>query len=180
MKPICFFVLLFLLLFTACTSGSADPLAYQNDALSLVLQGQADGVDFSAELVLSPCDSAAGAEIDRRDFMLTYTAPSTLRGLTVTRTEGEMTLSRGTVTLPMAENLAGLSMPAELFCIDCVLGGAEVIHQNGTTLNRISVTDDEGSYVLWLDVRGFPRRIEADLRGRPIWVDLLGTPTENT
>ena len=174
MKPICFFSLFILLSLTACTSGAADPLAYQDDALSLVLQGQIDGVDFSAELALSPCNSAAGEEIDRRDFVLTYTAPSTLQGVTVTRIEGEKFLSRGAVTLPMEDGIAGLAMPAELFCIDCVLGSAEVIRQNGTTLNRISVTDDEGSYVLWLDVRGFPRRIEADLRGRPIWVDLLG------
>lgn len=180
MKPICFLTLFALLFLSACTSGSADPLAYQYEALSLTLQGQMDGVDFSAELVLSPCDSDAGEALDRRAFVLTYTAPSTLKGLTLTRGEGGMTLSRGTVTLPVGENFAGLAAPAELFCIDSVLGSAEVIRQNGTTLNRLSVTDDEGSYVLWLDVRGFPRRIEAVLRGRQIWVDLPGAKTENT
>lgn len=180
MKPICFLTLVCLLFLTACTPVSADPLAYQNDALSLTLQGQLDGVEFSAELVLSPCDADAGEMIDRRDFVLIYTAPSTLEGLTVARSAGEMTLSRGAVTLPLADGLTDLAAPAELFCIDCVLGSAEVIQQNGTTLNRISVTDDEGRYILWLDTEGFPRRIEATLRGREIWIDLLGTQPENT
>ena len=180
MKPICLFTFVCLLVLTACTPGSADPLAYQNEALSLTVQGQFGGVDFSAELVLSPCDADAGEMIDRRDFVLTYTAPSTVKGLTVVRNAGEMTLSRGAVTLPLADVLADLAAPTELFCIDCVLGSAEVIRQNGTTLNRISVTDDEGSYVLWLDTEGFPRRIEATLRGREIWIDLLRTKTENT
>lgn len=180
MKPICFFTLVFLLFLTACTTGNADPLAYQHEALSLTLQGQMDGVDFSAELVLSSCDGDAGEDIDRREFVLTYTGPSTMKGMTVARTEGGMILSRGAVTLPMRENLAGLAAPAELFCIDSVLGSAEVIRQNGTTFNRISVTDDEGSYVLWLDTEGFPRRIEATLRGRGIWVDVLPTQTETS
>ena len=180
MKPICFLTLVCLLFLAACTSGFADPLAYQNEAMSLVLQGQLGGVDFSAELALSPCDTDGGEIIDRRDFVLTYTAPATLKGLTVARSAGEMTLSRRSVTLPMAANLADLAAPAELFCIDCVLGSAEVICQNGTTLNRISVTDDEGSYVLWLDTEGFPRRIEATLWGRGIWIDLLPAQPENT
>lgn len=180
MKLICFSTLVCLLFLTACAAGSADPLAYQCEALSLSLQGQFGGVDFSAELVLSSCDADAGEVIDGRDFALTYTAPSTLNGLTVTRSAGEMTLSRGAVVLPLSDLLADLAAPAELFCIDCVLGSAEVIRQNGTTLNRISVTDDEGSYILWLDTEGFPRRIEATLRGREIWIDLLRTETENT
>lgn len=175
MKLISLFTLVCLLSLTACAVGSADPLAYQNEALALTLQGRLGGVDFSAELVLSSCDANAVGAIDRRDFVLTYTSPSALRGMTVARNAGDLTLFRGAVTVPLSEHLADLAAPAELFCIDCVLGSAEVVRQNGTTLNRISVTDDEGSYILWLDTGGFPRRIEATLRGREIWIDLLRT-----
>lgn len=171
-------ILLPLLLLVGC-APPADPLAYQNDGAHLMLSGQIDTVPFSAELVLAPV--SAGSAVDARGFSLDYTAPDSLAGLTLSRQDGLTTLSRGEVVIPAGDDrFAGLTLPAALFCIDCRLESASVIAQNGTILNRIAAVDDEGSYTIWLDETGLPRRIEADLGGRTVIADILAVPDRDS
>lgn len=163
-----------LLIFCGC-AAPADPLAYQDGGARLSLCGQIDALDFSAELTLEPVPE--GGAVDDRGFTLAYTAPDSLCGITLARSGGVTTLTRGAITVPAADDrFAGMTLPAELFCIDCELGSAAVIEQNGTTLNRVTAADDEGSYTLWLDETGFPRRIEASLGGRAVAADILAAP----
>lgn len=170
-RLLCFFLLLAL---CSC-AAPADPLAYQNGGARLLLSGQIDALSFTAELTLAPVPE--GGAVDDRGFTLAYTAPDSLAGITLVRNDGVMTLTRGAVTVPAADGrFAGMTLPAELFCIDCELGSAAVIEQNGTTLNRVTAADDEGSYTLWLDETGFPRRIEASLGGRTVTADILAVP----
>lgn len=149
----------------------ADPLAYQSEAARLTLTGQIDEMKFAADLTLDAV--AEGEQIDGRGFTLAYTAPASLCGLTFTRRSGETILTRGAITLAEPDGRWDrMIVPAALFCIDCDLGRATVVRQNGATLNRIEVADDEGSYVLWLDETGFPgelREPSAAARSLPIF-----------
>ena len=177
------FLLVSVFLLTACVQPPADPLAYQKEAACLLLEGKIDGFSFAAELVLKPLDfDAEGRElpVDVRDFTLTYTAPHTLNGLTLVRCGGEVTLLRGDVSCKAAGALySSMLLPAMLFCIDCEMGEAVVVEQDGTRLNWISASDDEGQYQLWLDQAGYPRRIEAIIDTRSITVDIQRCPCEN-
>lgn len=167
-------ILCLLLALTGCAAAPADPLAYQNEAAELSLTGKINDLSFSAELTLLP---VAEAGVDARGFSLVYTAPVSLEGIILTCTDGTITLTRGGIALEDPDGrFAAMALPAALFCIDCELGGAAVIEQNGTTLNRIEAADDEGSYVLWLDESGFPRRIEGQVSGRVIVADILRRP----
>lgn len=159
-----------------CAAVPADPLAYQNDAAQLTLTGQIGDLAYAAELTLAAVPE--GASVDERDFVLAYTAPASLCGLTITRAAGETTLTRGAVCQAVPDGRwDSMADPAALFCIDCDLGRAAVIEQNGTTLNRIEAADDEGSYVLWLDESGFPRRIEGAVGDRTVVADILRQPS---
>lgn len=179
LRVIPFFLALFCLM--SCSGQLSDPLAYQYSAAEITMQGQLDDLSFSADLQLCAVDVENGETVDRRDFVLTYTAPATLAGLTVARQNGEMYLARGDLQMPISETyLTAIALPCQLFCIDCLLGSASVVKQNGTTLNRISVADDEGNYILWLDTDGLPRRIEAVFEGRQLVVDLLVSLDENS
>ena len=156
-------------------AAPADPLAYQNGGARLTLSGQVDALSFAAELTLEPVPE--GGAVDDRAFTLAYTAPDSLAGITLACSGGVTTLTRGVGTVPVTDSrFAGLTLPAALFCIDCELGSAAVVEQNGTTLNRVTAADDEGSYTLWLDETGFPRRIEASLGGRTVTADILADP----
>lgn len=164
-----------LLSLCGCAAAPADPLAYQDGGGRLALSGQIDALSFSAELTLDPIPE--GGAVDDRGFTLAYTAPDSLCGITIARRSGVTTLARGGICIPAADSrFAGMTLPAELFCIDCELGSAAVVEQNGTTLNRVAAADDEGSYTLWLDETGFPRRIEASLGGRTVSADILAVP----
>ena len=163
--------LLFLILLCGC-AASSDPLAYQRDGGMLSLSGQIDSLSFAAELSLDPL--AEGVSADTRGFTLRYTAPDSLAGITLASANGQTTLTRGAVSDTVTDaRYAGLTLPAALFCIDCEIGSAAVVEQNGATLNLVTAADDEGSYTLWLDERGFPRRIEAVISGRTISADIL-------
>lgn len=163
-----------LILFCGC-AAPADPLAYQDGGACLSLSGQIDALAFAAELTLDPVPE--GGSVDARGFSLTYTAPASLSGITLVRSGETVTLTRGAVSDTVSDDrYAGMTLPAALFCIDCELGSAAVVAQNGTTLNRVTAADDEGNYTLWLDETGFPRRIEAAMGGRTIIADILAVP----
>lgn len=167
-------VLFLLILFCGC-AAPVDPLAYQREGGRLSLVGQIDSLPFSAELLLEPL--AEGDSADARDFTLTYAAPDSLAGITIVRTDGQTTLTRGAVSETVSDaRYAGLALPAALFCVDCEIGSATVVEQNSTTLNLVTAADDEGSYTLWLDEGGFPRRIEAMIGERAISADILAAP----
>lgn len=171
-------LILILVVFGGCAAAPADPLAYQSEAARLTLTGQIDEMKFAADLTLDAV--AEGEQIDGRGFTLAYTAPASLCGLTFTRRSGETILTRGAITLAEPDGRWDrMIVPAALFCIDCDLGRATVVRQNGATLNRIEVADDEGSYVLWLDETGFPRRIEGTVGGRTVIADILRLPSED-
>lgn len=175
-------VVLFALLTLAmsgCARPPADPLAYQREAAGLLLTGTLGEQNFSARLdLVPPADDEAGIfTLDARDFTLSYTAPAELAGLTLMRQNGRISLCSGSVTIEDPDTrFISMLAPAMLFCIDCEMGDAVVIEQNGTTLNRIEAVDDEGRYLLWLDADGWPRRIEAVMDGRTILVDVLRMP----
>ncbi|MBR6709843.1 MAG: hypothetical protein IKL84_09245 [Clostridia bacterium] len=147
------------------------------------MEGEIDDFSFSAELELFPLGTdAEGREMspDTRDFTLTYTAPASLAGLKLIRRGEQIRLRCGAVNVETDDSrFAGMLLPAMLFCIDCEMGEAAVVEHNGATLNRISVTDDEGRYLLWLDADGFPCRIEAIVDARSITVDVLRCPDES-
>ncbi len=173
MKPLYLLCVCLLLALSGCAVMPADPLAYQNGDAALVLSGTIDGFSFCAELTLSAVTESG---IDARDFTLKYTAPASMAGLTLTRVGGETTLTRGGVVLDDPDGrFSAMTLPAALFCIDCELGDAAVVRQNGTTLNRLEAADDEGRYLLWLDDEGFPCRIEGRMDNRMTAVDILRT-----
>lgn len=166
-----FFALLLLLALVGC-AAPADPLAYQREGACLTLSGQIDSLTYAAELMLDPV--LPEEALDTRGFILTYTAPASLCGITLTRSDGRMTLSRGALTAEDADGrFAGMALPAALFCIDCTLQSAAVLTEDGATLNRVEASDDEGSYILWLDADGFPRRIEGRIGERTVSADVL-------
>ncbi len=163
-----------LMLFCGC-AAPADPLAYQDGGARLSLTGQIDALAFAAELTLDPVHE--GGSVDARGFSLTYTAPASLCGVTVAHSGGTTTLTRGAVIDTVTDDrYVGMTLPAALFCIDCELGSAAVVEQNGATLNRVTAADDEGRYTLWLDETGFPRRIEAAIGNRTVVADILAVP----
>ena len=163
--------LLVLTLLCSC-AVPADPLAYQRAGGMLSLSGQVDSLPFAAELTLEPLGE--GQSADARGFALRYIAPDSLAGITLTCVGGQITLTRGGVSDTVTDaRYSGLTLPAALFCIDCEIGSAAVVRQNGATLNLVTAADDEGSYTLWLDERGFPRRIEAVIGGRTVSADIL-------
>ena len=177
------FLLTVALTLTACVPSFSDPLSYQREAAYLLLDGQIDGFSFSAELALAPLGVDAEAKelsADMRDFTLTYTAPNTLDGLTLIRREGIFTLCCGEVTFEVTgEIFLSMFLPATLFCIDCEMGEAAVVEQDGAMLNRIVAADDEGRYWIWLDQEGYPRRIEAVVGARASTVDIQRRANEN-
>lgn len=161
---------LVLALLTAC-APPADPLAYQSEALAVTLTGTVDALALAAELTLAPVPD--GISPDARGFTLVYTAPPSLAGLTLCRDDAGLTLSRGPICVADPDGrFSAMALPAALFCIDCPIGGAAVVAQNGRTLNRVTAADDEGEYTLWLDEAGYPRRIEGTVDGRRIALDV--------
>lgn len=170
MFRLCLLLTLALSLLTAC-APPPDPLAYQCAGMALTLAGRVDSLDFAADLTLAPVPD--GASPDDRAFALTYTSPPSLAGLTLTRDGATTTLTRGAVRVDAADGrFADMTLPAVPFCIDCPIGSAAVETRDNATLTRVTAADDEGDYTLWLDERGYPRRIEATVAGRSIALDV--------
>ncbi len=170
-------VFLLLLILTGCAVIPTDPLSYQNGAGSFSLSGKIDDLAFSAELTLSAVTESG---VDARDFILYYTAPASMAGITLIRSAGQTVLTRGGLSLEEPDGrFASMTLPAALFCVDSSLSDAVVVRQNGTTLNRLEAADDEGSYVIWLGGEGVPCRIEGRFGDRTVSVDILRTPPSN-
>lgn len=166
-----FFLLALLTLLTGCRAP-AGPLAYQCEAMRLRLTGQMDTLAYAAELTLEALPPEG--EPDQRGFTLTYTAPASLCGLTLSRHAGELCLSRGQLTFDDPDGrFAEMALPAALFCMDSILQRADVRMRDGESFTRIETADDEGTYILWLDADGFPCRIEGRFGDRTVSADVL-------
>ncbi len=143
-------VTLFLLPLVSCAPAKGDPLAYQDRAASVSGTLVTDTGTFSAEVALPP----AGGEA-RRDCTVTLTSPETVSGITVRILGGNVTVTSGSVTLPVSEAAAGRWLRfLGLFSVcgdvnswveDKGGGGKTVTVGVGTSPDRVFISFAEGS-----------------------------------
>ena len=150
----CFTVLFLMLSLTACTpTASRDPFAYAAAPFSLTVEGtylpagDAEGTPrpFAARI-------SAGAPVDGdptlRDLTVTFTAPDTLAGLTVTAalsTAPEGTVTR-TVSFTYLSDYGQVSFTAESGELDGLLRYAEAWLPIGDVA-EVSPKSPDGGYI---------------------------------
>ncbi len=147
------------ILLMSCSPRSSDPLAYQRGALSAEVTLEKNGTRIGAVIRL-------GESVDSsRDAEIVFTAPSSIKGLTVERKSGRVTARLG--DLSVTPNARALFL-ADLFSLDGAV--TEVKTENG--LSRLTLACAEAEYTLTLDATGHPKSISGkDFTLEILWLE---------
>lgn len=155
-KTVFILALLLCLLFCGCSSGG-DPLEYQNFAAAAEVTVNANGTVARANLSLGKPTTDGSP----RDAEITFSAPDTLSGITVTRKNGEVMLSLGELSVPSGVGEGFISI-ADLFSISGTLFSAELCELGGKKATLVKITDSDTIYEIYVSESSLPLRIVKD------------------
>jgi len=165
MKSIKYILLpLLLLLLCSCGTERSEYLNYQSYPLRVLAEAEYGGESYTFSLSLEGDGSC------RMDFL----EPETLSGFSLSRKDGEMSLSFEDISLPLGkrEDVGILSL-AEFFRLDKKrISAVDIEEQNGLRLNVLSL--DGGSTRLYINSdTSLPLRIEGEAEGKPLLLKII-------
>lgn len=158
--------LLLAALLLGCGGGAGntdtDPTACLRAPFAATVRGALDGLAFEAEIRHTVTDG-------QDTLVLTFTAPTALEGITLSRQGGEVTLSLGEIRLPREDGAEGMAVVLWLFSPDGRVLSVEKNRELGKTSAVLTAEGGEARTLTIETESGAPRFAESD----GVWVEIL-------
>ena len=142
------------ILLTSCSVYGKKELTYQKGAFRAEIEWESDGTKFSASVTAgAPRPPAEGEDIDSviRDIEMCFLSPESMRGIKVTRTNGEVGAALGDIEIDSGA-LAGYLAAADLFDVSGEVKDIELVDSESGRLTRIDVRDGDAEFSVYLSV----------------------------
>ncbi len=171
-KALAFTLFLITVLFClfSCAHKEKDFLSYQNYSFStdatLDVNGEKYGINISRS--------------DKSEYKLSFLSPDTMNGVSITKSNGKLTYSVGSVHIPIKSNTNITAESLRLF----ELQKSDLVSTESTLIGGVNVDkkvfkSEYGSVKLYLSAEtGNPVLIDADINGNPVkmYVSRFDTP----